>query len=119
MDELNHLLSNYSTIQSLDKIYLRMLMCICMLTKRTQILFDTQLWNTLVSIARTSNVSIGELVRTAVREKYEEDNLLQKRKEAVEEILSFRKKYGKKLAKGEDSTVIIRKMRDTRYGSQK
>ncbi len=90
-----------------------------MLTKRTQILFDTQLWNTLVTIAKVSNVSVGELVRTAVREKYEEDNRLQKRKQAVEQILSFRKKYGKKLAKGEDSTSIIRRMRDTRYDSPK
>ena len=96
-----------------------MLICMCMLTKRTQILFDTQLWNTLVTIAKVSNVSVGELVRTAVREKYEEDNRLQKRKQAVEQILSFRKKYGKKLAKGEDSTSIIRRMRDTRYDSPK
>ncbi len=96
-----------------------MLTCICMLTKRTQILFDTQLWNTLVTIAKVSNVSVGELVRAAVREKYERDNLLQKRQQAVEQILSFRKKYGKKLAKGEGSTSIIRRMRDTRYGSSK
>lgn len=124
MVELNHLLSNYSIIQPtyvrpLDKIHLRMLICMGMLTKRTQILFDEQLWNTLVQIAKTKNTSVGQLVRSAAREKYEEDNLLQKRKKAVEKILSFSRKYGKQLAKGEDSTSIIRRMRDTRYGSPK
>lgn len=89
-----------------------------MLTKRTQILFDKQLWSTLADIAKRENLSIGELVRTAVREKYEGEDLLQKRKEAVEAILIFRKKYGKKLAKGEGSVSIIRKMRDERYGTK-
>ncbi len=81
-------------------------------------LFDKQLWNTLIDLAKEKKTSVGELVRVAVREKYEEDKLLQKRKEAVEAIHAFRKKYGKKLAKGEDSASIIRRMRDTRYGSQ-
>ena len=98
---------------------LYMLMCICMLIKRTQILFDKELWNTLVGISKRESISVGELVRRAVKEKYEADKLLQKRREAVKGILDFRKKYGKELAKGEDSTIIIRRMRDTRYGSQK
>lgn len=87
----------------------------CMLIKRTQILFDKELWNTLVELAKEKKTSVGELVRRAVREKYEEDKLLNKRKKAVEAIRAFRKKYGKKLAKGEDSVTIIRRMRDTRY----
>lgn len=86
-----------------------------MLIKRTHILFDKELWNTLVGLAKEKQTSVGELVRIAVREKYEEEKLLQKRKKAVEAILAFRKKYGKKLAKGEDSVTIIRRMRDTRY----
>lgn len=51
--------------------------------------------------------------------KYEEEELMEKRKKAVEGIIAFRKKYGKELAKGEDSTTIIRRMRDTRYGNPK
>lgn len=90
-----------------------------MLIKRTQILFDQQLWNTLVGLAKKENSSVGELVRVAVREKYEQQKLVQQRKEAIKSIIAFREKYGKKLAKGEDSTSIIRRMRDTRYGSQK
>ncbi|MBI2613908.1 MAG: hypothetical protein HYW62_03975 [Candidatus Levybacteria bacterium] len=34
----------------------------------------------------------------------------------VEDILAFREKYGVELAKGEDSTSILRKMREERYG---
>lgn len=95
-----------------------MLMCMCMLIKRTQILFDKQLWNTLSDTAKRENLSIGELVRTAVREKYQDQERLEKRKKAVEAILAFRKKYGKQLAKGEDSTKIIRRMREERYGKK-
>lgn len=90
-----------------------------MLVKRTQILFDKDLWKTLVDVSKRENTSIGELVRRAVRGKYEEEQLLEKRKKAVEEIFTFAKKHAKELSKGEDSTTIIRRMRDTRYGSQK
>lgn len=89
-----------------------------MLVKRTQILFDKQIWNTLADLAKRKNTSIGELVRVAVKEKYEEEDQLRKRKEAVDAILAFREKYGEQLAKGEDSTKIIRKMRDERYGTK-
>ena len=86
-----------------------------MLTKRTQILFDQQLWTSLMQLAKEKNTSIGELVRNAVRKQYSEDGKQERIEKAVENILKFRKKYGAKLAKGEDSTQIIRKMRDTRY----
>ena len=89
-----------------------------MLTKRTQILFDEYLWKTLFDRAKKEKTSIGELVRTAVKEKYEEENLLQKRKKVVEGIIALGEKYGKELAKGEDSTTIIRKMREERYGQE-
>ena len=90
-----------------------------MLTKRTQILFDENLWNTLVEIAKKGSTSVGELVRRAVKEKYEEERLMEQRKKAVEDIIAFAKKHAKELSKGEDSTKIIRRMRDTRYGSQR
>jgi hypothetical protein len=86
-----------------------------MLTKRTQILFDQQLWTSLTQLAKEKNTSVGELVRNAVREQYSEDGKQERIEKAVENILKFRTKYGKKLAKGDDSTQIIRKMRDTRY----
>lgn len=87
-----------------------------MLTKRTQILFDQQLWSSLVQLAKEKNTSVGELVRNALREKYGEEKRLVKRKKAIEAILIFREKYGAELAKGEDSTTILRKMREEHYG---
>ncbi len=86
-----------------------------MLTKRTQILFDQQIWTNLMQLAKEKNTSVGELVRNAVRKQYSEDGKQERIEKAVENILNFRKKYGKRLAKGKNSTQIIRKMRDTRY----
>src|SRR3989344_8820757 len=93
-----------------------MLMCMCMLTKRTNILFEDELWNMLKERARVEQISVGELVRNTLREKYGEEKRLVKRRKAIESILAFREKHGKRLAQGEDSTVIIRKMREERYG---
>ena len=87
-----------------------------MLTKRTQILFDQQLWNDLIRLAKEKNASIGELVRNAVRKEYSEDGKQERIERAVKNILKFKKKYGERFTKGEDSTQIIRRMRDTRYG---
>lgn len=95
-----------------------MLICMCMLTKRTNILFDEDLWKIITDAAKRERKSVGELVRTTLKEKYAEEKRLQQRKVAVEAILAFREKYGEKLAKGEDSTTIIRKMRDERYGEK-
>ena len=91
-----------------------MLMCMYMLTKRTQILFDEDLWKMLIDVARRERTSVSEVVRTTLKEKYTEEERLQKRKEAAEAILAFREKHGEKLAKGEDSATIIRRMRDER-----
>ncbi len=87
-----------------------------MLTKRTQILFDQQLWNSLVQLAKEKQTSVGELVRNALREKYGQEKRLVKRKKAIEAIFAFRERYGAELAKGEDSTAILRKMREERDG---
>ena len=87
-----------------------------MLTKRTQILFDQQLWSSLVQLAKEKNTSVGELVRKAVKKQYIKNESQAKIEKAVESILAFRRKHGKRLAQGEDSTVILRKMREERYG---
>lgn len=85
-----------------------------MLNKRTQILFDKELWRNLVNIAKKENTSVGELVRLAVKKEY--SGRIADIKSVVEEIRKFRDTYGKELAKGEDSTQIIRRMREERYG---
>lgn len=64
----------------------------CMLTKRTNILFDAALWQTLTSVAKAKRTSIGKLVREAVKEKYTEDEVLRKRNQAFENILKLRPK---------------------------
>ncbi len=69
-----------------------------------------------MQLAKEKNISVGELVRKTLREKYGEEKRLVKRKKAIESILAFREKYGAELAKGEDSTSILRKMREERYG---
>lgn len=89
-----------------------------MLTKRTNILFDEELWKTLAVAAKRERTSVGELVRTTLKEKYMEEKRLQQRQDAVEAILAFREKYGAKLAKGKDSTIIVSEIRDERYGEK-
>lgn len=69
-----------------------MLMCRCMLNRRTNILFDDESLKRLSKIARRDGVSIGRLVRKAIRQVYfdQEDRTLIK--EAVARIKSSREK---------------------------
>ena len=60
-----------------------MLMCMCMLNKRTQILLEKDMWNKLVKVAKSQNISAGEFIRKAVREE------LQKNKELLKENRSM------------------------------
>lgn len=53
------------------------LMCMCMLNRRFQILFDKDSWNKLTKMAKSQNISFGEFIRRAVRE------YLDKQKELV------------------------------------
>ncbi len=69
-----------------------MLMCMCMLTKRTNILFSEEIWKKLLKLANEKNMSIGEFIRAAVEEKYDEEEILKKRKKAFERILEIRPK---------------------------
>lgn len=45
-----------------------------MLNKRTNILFDEELWNKLTRLAKSRNTSVGDLVRNAVSKHYELNN---------------------------------------------
>lgn len=62
-----------------------------MLTRRTNILFDEHLWNKLSQVAKTERVSVGKLVRTALTEKYLENDDLEKIQKAHDTILKIRK----------------------------
>ena len=69
-----------------------MLMCMCMLNKRTHILLEQDLWFQLMTLAKAQDVSIGELVRKAVKEVYFGENKKEKMAKAMETILETRKK---------------------------
>lgn len=87
-----------------------------MLTKRTNILFDKDIWKELVALAQRQNTSVGELIRTAVKKHYMEEGKTEQIRKAVDAIRRFRNTSGKRLARGKDSTFLLRKMREGRYG---
>ncbi len=63
-----------------------------MLTKRTNILFDNDLWELLTSVARREKSSVGEVVRRAISKVYSERNFIEQKKKAFETIKKFRVK---------------------------
>lgn len=68
-----------------------------MLTKRTNILFDEDIWSKLVKIARARNISTSMVIREAVEDKLSEEEILAKRREAVESTLHHRLKSKDKI----------------------
>jgi hypothetical protein len=74
-----------------------MLMCMCMLNKRTQILFDQSLWQMLLELAKNKKISIGQLVREAVKERFDKEYVLEQREKAIESTLSNRLLSKKKI----------------------
>lgn len=89
-------------------------MCMCMLIKRAHILFDQQLWNKLAQTAEEKQTSVGQLVRVAVEEKYQEENFLSERARAIDKILALKKQYKTKAVKKENVVELVRKMREER-----
>lgn len=65
-------------------------MCMCMLTKRTHILLDQSVWEKLVKDAKKKKISVGNLIRQSVEEKYFHENRDREVKEANEEIKKIR-----------------------------
>lgn len=61
-----------------------------MLIKRTNILFDLTMWEMLTSLAKSEEISVGELIREAIREKYMNNNKTEAKK-AYEAIVKERK----------------------------
>ncbi len=65
-----------------------------MLTKRTNILFNEELFNHLVALANKNSTSVGDLVRKAVIKVYPQ-KINDKRMKVYEKILSLRKNIKK------------------------
>lgn len=63
-----------------------------MLTKRTNILFDNDLWDLLTSVARREKSSVGEVVRRAISKVYKDSDLEERKMQAFETIRRFRVK---------------------------
>ncbi len=61
-----------------------------MLNYRTNILFDTQMWKQLQTLAKAQNTSVGQLVRDAVQKTYIEDQIQKDRAKAIEETIKIR-----------------------------
>lgn len=74
-----------------------MLMCMCMLNVRAQILFDEELWRTLHRLSKTKKTSISSLVRNAVKKTYMKLEELETRRKAIEEIERIRPHFKGKL----------------------
>ncbi len=70
-----------------------MLICIHMLDKRANILFDESIWQLLASRSRSEKKSIGELVRLAVMKTYKDDSRQEKISKAIKTILAVRKRH--------------------------
>ena len=62
-----------------------------MLTKRTNILFEEDLWQLLTNLAARQKTSIGDLVRKAVKNVYITKAQKQASKDPYETILKIRK----------------------------
>ena len=63
-----------------------------MLTKRTNILFDNDLWELLTSVAKKERSSVGEVVRRAVSKVYKTDNVIERKRQAFDTIKKIRVK---------------------------
>ncbi len=68
-------------------------MCMCMLQKRTNILFDQEMWDLLVALSGEENKSVGKLVRQAVEKTYKKKKEKMSREKAIDEILALRKHF--------------------------
>ena len=69
-----------------------MLMCMRMLNRRVQVLFDKDLWINLTKLAESEGISIGEFLRKAAKEKIERKKELEHRKSVIDSILKHRPK---------------------------
>jgi len=65
-----------------------------MLTKRTNILFDQEIWDFLVVLSKKEKTSVGELIRDAVYYHYlnPDHEIKTQREKAHKLVLAFRKK---------------------------
>jgi len=66
-----------------------------MLTKRTNILFDEEMWSRLKTLAKNQKTTVGKLIRNAVKETYFSDKHFRERVSAINNIFKKRKRFKK------------------------
>lgn len=64
-----------------------------MLAKRTNILFDEELWFKLLTLSEMRKSSIGKLIRSAVVETYFADDVQKQIAKSVDSVFKSRKIY--------------------------
>lgn len=74
-----------------------MLMCMCMLIKRTNILFDEETWKILTGLATQKQVSASELIRKAIKRTYFSEGKKMDNKKIFNQIVFLRKKLKGKI----------------------
>ena len=68
-----------------------------MLAKRTNILFDEELWFKLLTLSEMRKSSIGKLIRSAVVETYFADDAQKQLAQSVDSVFKNRKIYKGKI----------------------
>lgn len=68
-----------------------------MLNKRTQILIDQSMWRVLTNLAEIKKESVGQLIREAIKEKYQKEHVSEQRAKAIESTLLNRLVSKKKI----------------------
>lgn len=68
-----------------------------MLTKRTNILFEEEMWAKLLTLSKFKKVSVGDLVRNAVIGTYFDNKEQFDRAEAIDKIMAIRKTFKGKI----------------------
>lgn len=66
-----------------------------MLTKRTNILFEQELWSKLALVAEQEQTSVGDLVRKAVIKIYINGNRSREKQIAIDKIIAMKPKQAK------------------------
>lgn len=67
-------------------------MCMCMLTRRTNILFEQETWETLAVLAQAKGSSVAELVRQAIKTVYLSEGEKMAKIKIFDSIVNLRKR---------------------------
>ena len=67
-------------------------MCMRMLNRRVQVLFNKDLWNKIIHLAKAHKTSVGQIVRETMESRLAREKEFEQRKSVIESILKHRPK---------------------------